>query len=1115
MCPHRGAVFSYHSRHVLYPYTDTDREACNVFYVWEMLRPLMKGIPMYVIPNTVIYDPPLLCEYLRVNQITRMLFTPSLLEAVLNTSGLDFERDLKTLRCIIFCGEVVTTALFDKCLKVLPWIQFLNLYSVSECHDVAIEDLNDYFNKNKDALKTRKFCPVGKIIPGCKVVILDEFFNVQPVGASGEIYVGGPTLARGYLNRPEVQAKRFIPRPESLPASFGDRLYRSGDWGYMLSDKSLEICGRCDSMVKIRGYSIETQAVEAALMSLPMVHACVVLVKGEEGQDKFLVAYIVPEGQTTKKKIREALKLRLPFYMIPSYFVFLSSIPVVPASGKLDKTALPPFERQSGEEEEAMEGKAGTETEKALAQIWREILQIKDIDIMESFFDLGGHSLMATELTNQIRQKFGVNVAVKDLFTYPTISSLAQVIDAANQALDSDGSGSVRVVPVIKPTLNLEDEIKKHDQGILNMDMQLRAFWRTFSFYKNRFTKGRIFLTGATGFLGAFILRELILKTKTYIVCVIRVLPDTTPLERLKQTLQQFGIIASEGSEQTDEQAIVEKELSTRTVPVQGDVALVNLGMTEEEYTYLTTDIDFIIHAAASVNMVYPYSALHGPNVMGTANILLFACSGKIKPVHHISTDAVFPHGMKDCSEDDECLDYHTKLMDGYSQSKWVAEQLVRQAGKRGLPITIYRLGNMAGDSKNAYWNPADFTLLMLKVCAELKMAPDVDWDMEMTPVDFAAEFIIQMIKNPTLSLGKTFHIVNDKPLKARLVFEWMNANGYPVQIVSYDEWTNRVCEVYEGQQLHKLVENYVGGPSFFTSMSTYQTDQLKQTLKSLQMEYPYTDRIMINNYFTNLAKHNVITKQISYVGAGKKLEGKVAIVTGASSGIGWSIATILADVGAKVAMAARRIDRLQELGVELSRRGGAVICVQTDVTKKEEVKELVSHTEMALGPVDILVNNAGCMYYTLMSNLHEDEWEHQIDVNIKGLTNCIGAVLDGMLSRKSGHIVNMSSNAGRKGFPGLAVYSGTKFYVEGLSQALRQEVCGSGVKVTCIQPGDVRTELLSHSTDTEALKLFDGSGKTQILDPEDIAKAVLYAVTQPDYCAINEILIEPKEAPV
>ncbi|KAK3100605.1 hypothetical protein FSP39_022476 [Pinctada imbricata] len=1096
MCPHRGAVFSFHHRHSYFPYQDDDREACNIFFTWEMLRPLLKGQPMYIIPNTVIYDPPLLCNFIKDNTITRMLFTPSLLEAVLNVSGLDFATTLKSLRQIWFCGEVVTTALMERCMKMLPWIRFINLYSVSECHDVACEDLSEYFKSNKDALSSRKFCPVGRLLPGVHVVILNEESASQPVGASGEIYVGGPTLARGYLNRPDLDALRFISRPPGVQATCGERLYRTGDWGYMLSDGSLEICGRCDTMVKIRGYSIEVQAVETALMELDMVNAAVVLVKGEEGEDKFLVSYIVPEGQITRKHIREALKRRLPYYMIPSYFVLLSSpechnhlvfysIPIVQTTGKLDKSALPPFDKQSESEVDA-ESRPSTETEKTIAGIWAKVLQIKDIDIHESFFDLGGHSLLATEMLILLRKTYSVDIAVKDLFMYPTIHSVSRFIEAKS-------SKSSDVIVEKEPEINLLEEVDKYDQGKISIDMQLRAFWRIFNLgNQSRFKTARVLLTGATGFLGAFILKKLLLRTKTLIYCLARELPEKSALARVEDNLRQFGILATKTTTPTEEQSIVSQLLQKRVHVVKGDVALINLGMNEEDFTYLSTDIDYIIHAAAAVNLAYPYQALKGSNVQGTANVAMFACTGKIKPIHFISTDAVFPNGLTDCTEDDDVTDFHHRLEDGYSKSKWVAEQLISRAGRRGIPVTIYRLGNMAGDSKMGHWNPQDFTLMMLRACSKYGLAPDVDWHMEMTPVDFAAEFIVKMTHHLQQGLGKIFHVINDRPLSSRMIFEWMNAHGYPLEILPFKEWKERILKEItnagneqEENQLMRILESYASDANFLEDLSTFKADNLHQILPDLGMSYPYIDNSILKFYFHQLNTRQIISMRRSrHHAVGSRLEGKVAIVTGASSGIGKAIATALALEGAKVAMAARRLERLQEHQKQIEAQGGVVTCIKTDVTNRNEVKELVRQTESILGPVDILVNNAGIMYYTMMKNCREDEWDKQIDLNVKG-------------------------------FPGLVVYSGTKFYVEGLSQALRQEVCGLGIRVTNLQPGDVRTELFIHTTDKEAQDAYDGSQKCKILEPEDIANAVLYAVTQPEYVGVHEILIEPREAPL
>ena len=240
-------------------------------------------------------------------------------------------------------------------------------------------------------------------------------------------------------------------------------------------------------------------------------------------------------------------------------------------------------------------------------------------------------------------------------------------------------------------------------------------------------------------------------------------------------------------------------------------------------------------------------------------------------------------------------------------------------------------------------------------------------------------------------------------------------------------------------------------------------------------------------------------------------------MVTGASSGIGAAVARALAREGVHVALAARREGSLLDVQAGLEGRGGRVrsMVAATDVADRDQVKSLVTRTEEELGPVDVLVNCAGVMYYTLMKNLREDDWERIIDVNCKGAMNCIGAVLRGMLARGRGHIITISSDAGRKVFPGLSIYSGSKFFVEALSQGLRLETADTGIKVTTIQPGNVATDLLALSSDEEALKLYGQASGVRLLDPEDVAASVVHALKQPDHVAVNEILIEPRDEPV
>ena len=222
LCPHRGAVLSYNFRHVQYPYFEGEREAANVFLVWELLRPLQKGAHLFVIPDNVIYDVDELPIFIEKNKIDRMLFTPSLLDAVLSNPEVKPER-MRTMKLIIYCGEVVTVALRNKCRELMPQCRLHNLYSISESHDVTASDLTA--DSSLDTKRT--YAPVGTLLPLAGVLILDENMEEVPPGVQGEVYVTGPYLARGYLDRPELTAARF-------PTRNGERMYRTGDWGYLI-----------------------------------------------------------------------------------------------------------------------------------------------------------------------------------------------------------------------------------------------------------------------------------------------------------------------------------------------------------------------------------------------------------------------------------------------------------------------------------------------------------------------------------------------------------------------------------------------------------------------------------------------------------------------------------------------------------------------------------------------------------------------------------------------------------------------------------------------------------------------------------------------------------------
>ncbi len=242
-------------------------------------------------------------------------------------------------------------------------------------------------------------------------------------------------------------------------------------------------------------------------------------------------------------------------------------------------------------------------------------------------------------------------------------------------------------------------------------------------------------------------------------------------------------------------------------------------------------------------------------------------------------------------------------------------------------------------------------------------------------------------------------------------------------------------------------------------------------------------------------------------------LKDKVVIVTGASSGIGYATSVALSEAGAKVAIGARRNDKLEKLKEKIfsENKESQIISKELDVTKKENCDEFVKYVVDTWGTVDILINNAGLMPLSFFKNLKIEEWDKMIDVNIRGVLYCTAAVIPHMLAQKSGHIINISSIAGRIVFPAGSVYCATKHAITAFSEGLRQEFSTrSNIRVTCIEPGVVATELTDTITDEALTKFVESTKQMEALKAEDIANTILFALESPNHVNINEILIRP-----
>jgi acyl-coenzyme A synthetase/AMP-(fatty) acid ligase len=329
--PHRASVLSYNLRFGISDVSAGDRVACNVFFVWEIIRPLLRGATVVTVPDEVSYDPSSLVDLLKSKHVTETLMTPTLLATVLARYP-DVGSRLSELKTLWLNGEVVTVDLARAALKALPNTRLLNCYSACETHEIACGDIKEMLAEVGDNATN---CPVGRPLEPEHIHIADEEGKQVEAGVTGELFVGGPMLARGYLNRPEATAEAFVANKFSSDGE--GRLYRTGDLATLLPSGLLEISGRIFGMIKLRGYSVVPAKVERVVEENLAVKKCVVTSTGD-GLERQLVAYIVKDQDAGSRPVVEidrhghspdARKLISPLlaqYMLPTIWMEVESI---------------------------------------------------------------------------------------------------------------------------------------------------------------------------------------------------------------------------------------------------------------------------------------------------------------------------------------------------------------------------------------------------------------------------------------------------------------------------------------------------------------------------------------------------------------------------------------------------------------------------------------------------------------------------------------------------------------------------------------------------------------------------------------------------------------------
>lgn len=807
----------------------------SLFDIWA---PLLRGAQIAVLSKATVLDLPVMTDHIDRMGITVMATTT----ALLNLAASSYPRAFAKLRICFIGGEAANVAALETILEEGPPEILINAYGPTECCIFCLAHRVTYKDVQNNSVSIGM--PIGRTV----AYIADEFGNE---GNEGELWIGGAGVSSGYVNQDEKNAQSFT-TVEGLITASGEpmRLYRTGDIVRRRSDGQIDYVGRLDHQVKVRGFRIELEAVETGLLKTGLVSEAVAMKieAPQEGAGSILVAYATPVDLVNPpdiSNILDILKGALPDYMIPH----LEMIPKMPLNNhvKVDRKQLTQLFCQRWKSQDTAPRDLCKDTRSILAGLWANILaspkpSYRDDD---DFFYLGGTSLQASLLISQIRRTFDIEVSLLRLYDNSSLGALTTTIDEHR-------GGHFE-------TVRNESDIWVADTKLgddLPMPIGSPVDWC-------RDVEGRIFFTGATGFVGAFMLADLLRMPHVHqIGCLVRAKSITVGKERLRTAMAKYGLW--------------EDRFADKLLAFPGVLEDKYLGLGLARFNELANWASVVFHLGARVNYTQPYS-LHRPaNTLGTVNVLRFACAGRTKAVHYVSSISCFgPTGFVTGAttvDEDESLMPHLEALPydhGYAQSQWVAEQLLRRVMNRGFPITVYRPGFITGHSETGACNPDDFFSRLIMACREMGCYPALpNQRKEFVPIDYVSSTILHIAASPD-SLGHAFHIV---PPSRAVSIDMDNTmdliggvDGAPIECVSYQEWVDKLAtnppERLQPLQpmLAEKVQHGLTRWELYENMPVYQTTNTTKALESYPggLEFPPLDMCMMKRYMDYLKQHS------------------------------------------------------------------------------------------------------------------------------------------------------------------------------------------------------------------------------------------------------------------
>lgn len=797
----------------------------------QILVTLLNGATL-VLPDRP-WAPGELAEELIRHRVTVMDLTPAYWRAFLE----EFEREPRPLpvRLTIVGGSALHAEDCRTALHLMPDSRLVNAYGLTETTITSCT-----MEISADTLPEHGPAPVGRPLPGTVVEVLDE--NLRPVGpgASGEVHIGGPGVARGYVS-PGADHSRFREDPD-FPST---RWYRTGDRGLWNTDGNLKILGRVDRQFKVRGFRVEPDEAEAALTAHPLIVDAAVKPFPSRG-DVRVVAYCATAQGTLPetRSLRAFLAERLPSYMIPETFVGMASLPVAP-NGKVDLNALTEPEEAAPAVHLSGEGADSTDSpaiERVVAGLWSQVLDVEGVGPHDDFFALGGNSIMAAELVAKVRASLGVLVGqvrplIRALLHRPTLRGFALAVESARAGTLGDDAQRV--------DFDAETELDVP----VNADPAAEPSWSA---------PEHALLTGATGFLGVYLLRELLTTTGATVHCLVRGQGHDHVIERLQESARHYL--------QDDLAPYVS---SGRIVALPGDLAEPNLGLSEETFDDLARRVDVIHHPGGLVNFIYPYSHTRRANVEAVREIIRMSGRYRAIPVHYTSTMATISGfgtaGVRHVGEDTP-IGHVDRLGVGYVESKWVAEALLLKAAERGLPVAIYRAADISGDQKTGAWNTATEMCAMKRFIVDSGTAPLAELPLDYTPVDSFAAAVAHIARSKP-ARGDVYHLTNPGKANVSLLVERLRVHGYSVREIPWEPWVAGILDTAAADPGHPMTpfaplfidrcptgEMSVAEMYLETTFPAFSRDNVEAALEGSGIDIPPVDAQMLDRYIGYLA---------------------------------------------------------------------------------------------------------------------------------------------------------------------------------------------------------------------------------------------------------------------